>query len=137
MELSSAQIKKYQKKSIPQLIKLAEKYFNAFIRKRDSDFDFFTCISCGFPKRIEKMNAGHYMSAGHNGIVRFNEDNVHGQCIHCNLYEHGNLIRYRENLVKKIGQQRVEMLESVSRMAHKWDRFGLIHVIETYKEKCK
>lgn len=137
MELSSAQIKKYQKKDIPQLIKLAEKYFNAFIRKRDDQGGYFTCISCGIPKSLNKMNAGHYLSAGHNGIVRFNEDNVWGQCIGCNLHLHGNLIKYRENLVKKIGVERVEMLESTSRMAHKWDRFGLIHVIEIYKGKCK
>lgn len=137
MELSSAQIKKYQKKTISQLIKIAEKHFNKYIRHRDDQGGYFTCISCGVPKSLGNMNAGHYMSAGHNGIVRFNEDNVNGQCVHCNLHEHGNLIRYRENLVKKIGQQRVEMLESTSRMAHKWDRFGLIHVIETYKGKCK
>src|SRR5688500_10309938 len=105
MDLTVKQIKKYDNRSISQLIKIAEKHFNAYIRKRDDQGGYFTCISCGVPKKLDQMNAGHYMSAGHNGIVRFNEDNVHGQCVKCNMYEHGNLIRYRENLVRKIGLQ--------------------------------
>lgn len=81
------------------------------------------------------MNAGHYKSAGHNGSIRFNEDNVHGQCVRCNLHLHGNEVNYREGLINKIGIDKVELLESFARQMHKWDRFGLIYVIETYKAK--
>jgi hypothetical protein len=136
-ELSAKQLQKYSKYSVPQLIKLAEKYFNRYIRQRDSDGDYFTCISCQKAKPASSMHAGHYMSAGHNASVRFSEDNVNGQCIACNTHLHGNLIRYRENLVKKIGIEKVELLEAISRVAHKWDRTGLVFAIETYKAKCK
>lgn len=133
--LTADQIKKYNKKSIPQLLKLAEKHFNAFIRHRDSEDGWFRCISCGEVKATEKMHAGHYMSAGHNGATRFDEDNVNGQCHKCNTFLHGNLIRYRENLVKKIGEDRVKILENISRLTKKWDRLELIDIIITYKEK--
>ena len=137
MELTAQQIERYRGISVPQLIKSAEKHFNAYIRQRDREGDYFTCISCYLPKRVDQMNAGHYLSAGHNAAVRFSEDNVNGQCIHCNLYLHGNQANYRIGLVRKIGQHRVEILESTARMRHKWDRYGLIYVIETYKQKTK
>lgn len=132
--LTAAQIKKYNSKSVPQLLKLAEHHFNKFIRERDSEDGWFKCISCGRYKSIEQMNAGHYMSAGHNGNVRFNEDNCAGQCIACNCHLHGNPIHYRENLVKKIGEDKVKQLESISRITKKWDRLELIDIIIKYKE---
>ena len=136
IELTAKTIQKYSKKSIAQLLKKATEVFNRYIRDRDRDGDYFTCISCGQMKPVSKMQAGHYLSAGHNGVVRFHEDNVHGQCIRCNMHLHGNQERYRAGLIRKIGVERVEALEQLSRMSgHKWDRFGLIHLIETYKRK--
>lgn len=135
--ITAAQIKKYKSKSIPELLKIAETHFNRFIRQRDSEDGWFTCISCQEPKKMEQMNAGHYMSAGHNSTTRYDEDNVSGQCIHCNKYLRGNLIRYRENLVLKIGEDRVKRLESISRITKKWDRLELIEIICRYKEKVK
>jgi hypothetical protein len=136
-ELTVDQINKYNKKSVPQLLKLAEHAFNAYIRHRDSEGEYFICISCSTPKSLSKMHAGHYMSAGHNASVRFNEDNVRGQCEKCNTFLHGNLIRYRENLVKKIGEDKVKYLEAISRITKKWDRLELIDIIVTYKQKIK
>jgi hypothetical protein len=133
--ITAAQIKKYNSKSVPELLKLAEKVFNKFIRERDSEDGWFRCISCQVPKKTEQMNAGHYMSAGHNGSVRFDEDNCWGQCIACNCHLHGNLIRYRENLIRKIGEDSVKRLESISRITKKWDRLELIEIICRYKEK--
>jgi len=71
-ELTANQIQKYQKYSIPQLIKKAERKFNKFIRTRDLDKP---CISCG---RYSRLEAGHYYSGGHHPALRFNELNVNG-----------------------------------------------------------
>jgi len=136
-ELSAKQLQKYKKFDIPELISIASRHFNKYIRKRDSEDGYFKCISCGECKPVEQMNAGHYLSAGHNGILRFSEDNVHGQCIYCNYHLHGNSGKYRVGLVEKIGVDKVEILESTARMSHKWTREGLIMVIETYKNKAK
>jgi hypothetical protein len=35
--------------------------------------------------------------------LRFNEHNVHKQCVHCNQHKHGNLIEYALNLPHRIG----------------------------------
>lgn len=81
------------------------------------------------------MNAGHFFSAGHHTALKFHEDNVHGQCIKCNLYDHGNLLGYQEGLIKKIGQERVDFLRNNCSRVNKWDRLELIAIIEEYKNK--
>lgn len=131
-------IQRYSKKSIPELIKLATKYFNLYIRHRDTKDGSFTCISCGATKSATLMHAGHYLSAGHHGAVRFDEQNVHGQCPHCNTFLHGNLIGYRVGLEKKIGMEALQALEQKSKMkGFRWDRYSLIDIITTYQHKCK
>lgn len=127
----------YTNKTLPQLLLLAQKHFNAYIRKRDSKGEYFICISCGQYKSSSTMHAGHYLSAGHHSYLRFNETNVHGQCPACNTHLHGNLINYRINLVKKIGIDEVERMESIRNTSHKWDKFDVISVIEEYKGLAK
>jgi len=88
-------------------LKIAQQVFNAFIRKRD---EHLACISCG--TFTGKINAGHYRSVGSCPELRFNEFNCHKQCEKCNTYLHSNAINYRIGLIKKIGVEKVEWLES-------------------------
>lgn len=134
-QMEAKTIKKYDKYTVSQLIKKAQVTFNKFIRLRDAKDGFFICISCRIPKPLNQMNAGHYLSTGHNTAVRFNEDNCHSQCIRCNRHLHGNQSNYRIGLVNKIGLQRVEALEKSANKTIKYDRFTLIDLIETYKQK--
>lgn len=115
-------------KSIPTLLKLAQKVFNCWIRARDKDKG---CISCG----REVTEAGHYYSMGHYSALRFNEINTNGQCTRCNCFLSGNLIKYRQGLVKRYGEQKVLDLErSVAiRTVKKWSRFELEQLIKMYK----
>ncbi len=132
-------IQKYKSKSVAQLLKLATKHFNAYIRKRDSNEGVFKCISCSKYKGKTQLHAGHYYSAGHYPSVRFDEDNVNGQCVRCNTFLHGNLAEYKENLLEKIGKERMQKLQQrvsdAKRNGWKWDRFYLIEIIENYKNK--
>ncbi|WP_371878107.1 recombination protein NinG [Chitinophaga nivalis] len=137
MELSAKTIQKYKGRGISFLLREAETVFNRYIRQRDSQDGYFKCISCQEYKPVSKMHAGHFMSAGHHTAVRFNEDNVHGQCEKCNTFLHGNLISYQENLIKKIGQDSVDIIKSTCRNTAKWHRIDLISIIETYKGKLK
>ena len=121
-----------QKKSVSQLKAIAVRHFHRFIRTRDKDLP---CISCG---RYTKLQAGHFYSAGNHPSVRFNEDNVHGQCIQCNHFLSANLLPYRANLIKKIGQERVDKItlnvEMSKKFGFKWSRLFLIETILKYKE---
>lgn len=89
-------------------IKDAQKAFNEFIRLRDIGRP---CISCG-RQHTGQYHAGHYRSVGAAPHLRFNQFNVHRQCAPCNNHKSGNAIEYRINLIKKIGAERVEWLES-------------------------
>lgn len=126
-------IKKYEKYSVAELKKMAQKYFNTYIRKRDAGQ---RCISCGSGKPNQ---SGHFYSAGHYNSLRFNEDNCHLQCLRCNYFLHGNLNNYRTRLEAKIGKDRLLALDELAaiKRAFKFDRFTLIDLIETYKLKSK
>lgn len=97
-------------------LKELEKVFNKYVRLRDKKQK---CISCNTHLK-GKYDAGHYYSKGSYPELRFNLDNVHGQCVYCNQHLSGNLINYGENLVKKIGKDRFEKLKSLRNKPRKY-----------------
>lgn len=121
-------IVKKKAKGLPKLLSDCQKVFNKFIRERDKNLG---CISCQGP--VEQ--AGHYFSQGHHSALRFSEMNTNGQCIKCNMYLSGNLIKYRQGLVKRYGAEKVEQLELNAdlRKAWKWSRIELEQLIAKYK----
>lgn len=118
---------------LPRQLEKTQKAFNAYIRARDKDKG---CISqyC----RGEVEHAGHYFSQGHHSALRFDELNVNGCCAKCNTFLHGNLIRYRQGLTDRYGEEKVLILESASRNAlKKWTRFELEALEQHYKNEIK
>jgi hypothetical protein len=112
--------------TLPQLLKKAQTVFNKWIRNRDKNKG---CISCG----TQITEAGHYYSQGHHSALRFNEVNTNGQCTRCNCFLHGNLIKYREGLLKRYGQTKLDLLDSAARnRVKKWSRVELETIIKTY-----
>jgi len=71
-------------------LNICQKVFNTYIRTRDKDNN---CISCN-KKLVGKYDAGHFFSVGAYPNLRFNENNVFGQCVHCNRDKHGNVKEY-------------------------------------------
>lgn len=118
-------------KKLHDLKRIAVTHFHRYIRNRDKGKP---CISCGNQTTLQ---AGHFYSAGQNPVVRFNEDNVHGQCLYCNYHQHGNLIPYQQNLIEKIGLERFEALGFKVKLSkqtgYKWDKYFLVEVIEKYR----
>ena len=118
--------------TVQDYIKLAQQVFNKYIRLRDAGN---VCISC--QKKPLKENAGHFYNANNHWSVRFNEINVHLQCEHCNTFLSGNLIYYRENLLRKIGIEEFENLSVEATKTRKFTIDELKEIISTYKKKCK
>jgi hypothetical protein len=112
---------------LPKLKKKAQDVFNKWIRTRDAEE---RCISCGGP--VEQ--AGHYFSSGHYSALTFQELNVNGQCVRCNMFLSGNLIQYRMGLVRRYGEKIVKELEKQSEVrTYKWSRTELEDIITKYK----
>lgn len=128
-------------KSRQDWIKEVQQVFNQYIRERDKDLP---CISCGVgniryvsgvPKQTA-WDAGHYRTTGSCPELRFNEENVHKQCVHDNQHLHGDIINYRIGLIQRIGLARVEWLEG----QHEPKKFTIEELKELkslYKQKLK
>lgn len=116
--------------TLSKLLSRAQREFNRFIVRRDLDSG---CISCG----AMVTEAGHYFSAGHHSKMRFSEVNTNGQCTKCNMFLHGNLIHYRNGLIRRYGQQKLDLLESTAtrNRVHRWSRGELEIIYRIYKEK--
>jgi hypothetical protein len=112
--------------------------FNRYIRLRDAHLP---CISCGALPGTFKLTAGHYITAGSCSALRFDEQNVHGQCWwNCNRNKSGNITKYREGIIKRFGElEGSRMLEHLEgpqptiNITVDWYR----EIEETYKAKCK
>lgn len=112
-----------------------EKVFNAYIRERDK---LRPCISCNAKAGTYKLTAGHYYPAGSYKNVRFDEDNVHGQCwFNCNKNRHGNLAEYRLRLIERIGKKEVEFLDQRRLKEQHYTIPELILKKQDYKEKIR
>ncbi len=114
-------------------LNLFQKVFNTYIRLRDKSLP---CISCETTANIQ-YHAGHYFSLGANPALRFQELNVHKQCVSCNNYLHGNLINYRDGIIKKIGEINYEALVLNKGNTLKLSIPEIKDQIKIYKDKIK
>lgn len=113
-------------------MKQAQHAFNAWIRARDAHLP---CISCG-RKHEGAYDAGHYLTVGARPELRFDEQNVHRQCVPCNQHLHGNLILYRVGLIARIGQAAVDRLEG-PHPPRQLRRPDLIAIRDDYRARLK
>lgn len=127
------QKKEFKRNDLKTRKDAAKKACHTYIRARDKGQP---CICCGRPLG-EKYDAGHFLESGNNSRIRYDEDNIHAQSVYCNQYKGGNSDDYRGNLIKKIGLQRVERLESMKGGAVKRTAEDYIEIEEYYKQKLK
>lgn len=113
-------------------VKKLDKVFSEYIRLRDTmPNGYFRCISCGKIKPYPQADCGHFHSRRHMN-TRFDEDNCHAECKFCNRFSADHLIGYRENLIRKIGTKRFELLEWKANQIKNWSDFELKQLIKYY-----
>lgn len=124
-------------KTIPDLIKEAQRDFNSYVRLRDVGKP---CICCGRPLGDGDVggayDCGHYRSTGSASHLRFDERNAHAQNKQCNRWGAGRAVDYRIGLIGRIGLEAVESLES-DNTPKKWRRDELIAIRAKYKQLRK
>jgi hypothetical protein len=86
---------------------------------------------------VGKFDAGHYYNANNHWAVRFDEQNVHGQCVECNQHNHGRLIEYGIRLEKLIGEDEFTILREKAYQLRKFTREELKEIIAYYKVKTR
>jgi len=118
-------------------INLLDKIFSYYIRLRDSEeYGNCQCISCG---RVHYwynsgMDCGHYIKRQWMG-TRFNEYNCNAQCRYCNNYLQGNDIEYRKGLEKKIGAEKLAIMEAIPKHRRKIPEYVRKELIFEYASK--
>lgn len=123
-------------KTLGQYETEARKVFQMWIRKvRDKDNP---CISCGVYKSPQ-FDSGHMFSANQFSTLIFCEENVHKQCVRCNRDLHGNLLAYREGLIKRYGEQYVIDLEEKKEAGrnYKHTKIELVKIKQHYQKLLK
>lgn len=125
--------------SKPALVKKLDKIFSIFIRLRDTkawNFEYGKCISCGRLLPWAKLQCGHFHSRIHMN-TRFDERNCNVECISCNIFSADHLIGYRKNLIKKIGEKEVDMLDVLAHQSKNYSLFELQMLIKYYEDEVK
>jgi len=121
-------------KTSGQLVKQLTPHFQRYIRERDKNKP---CISCLEYK--DDKDAGHFYAKGGYAGLRFDEDNVHGECKKCNRFDDSHLIGYTENLKERIGERDFNALRKRAKEYKKngrnFSRGELKEMIIYYKEK--
>jgi hypothetical protein len=95
-------------KTLTEWLTEAQTAFNAYIRKRDAGLG---CVSCGTMSNSIQYHAGHYRTRKAAPQLRFDETQVWLQCATCNNHLSGNLINYRRELIRRIGEAEVDRIE--------------------------
>ena len=127
IELEKAHKEHKEKKGIAGALLVTKTIVHAYVRKRDQGKP---CISCGCNWNPE-FEAGHHYSANSFTTLKFNLDNIAGQCFFCNNKLEGNFSNYALNLPKRIGNERYNELV---RLASIDKQFSKIWDLENLKE---
>lgn len=130
-------MKKQKKPTKSKLKKVLWKIFSEYIRRRDANLDgYCECVTCDAVKPWKEMQAGHFISGRRNSII-YEESNVHAQCFRCNIFGHGEQLKYRDHIVEKYGEAEVVRLRSLNEKSVKFTIQDYERMIEEFKTKLK
>lgn len=127
-----------KKTKLPSIAKykktIREKYFNLWIRRRDSDphTGYGQCCTCNKWLHYTEGNAGHFQHG-----LDFFEENQHLQCVYCNKWNHGRLDKYTLFMQTKYGQEVVDRLIFLKDNHPGYSRIELDQIKEKYKSKLE
>lgn len=131
-ERREIQVRKQKLKSRADYLREAQAVFNQWVRLRDAHLP---CVSCG-RHHDGQYHAGHYRTVAANPEIRFEPLNVWKQCAPCNNHKSGDIVNYRIELVRRIGQERVEWLEGPHK-ARRYTIDDLKAIKAEYRAKIK
>jgi|TARA_B110001450_G_scaffold17223_1_gene15851 hypothetical protein len=127
--------KKSKKPSRSKLVKLADKVFSEFIRRRNAnELGITECFTCGKVDHWKKLQCGHFQSRKHYN-TRWNENNCQVQCAGCNVFRYGEQYKFGLYLDKKFGGKMSEKLMQDARKTIKLSNFEIQEIIDHYKNE--
>ena len=108
-----------------------------FIRKRDAnEWGDVKCCTCPNRGHYKTFDAGHFIPRG-KLATRYDDRNCHSQCVNCNRFLRGNLVKYEIFMRSEYGEEVVEELKAKSHESIKWMPHQIQEMIEEFKSKIK
>lgn len=136
-QLNRAKINHRSKTSLKSLEKQVSTTVHRYIRLRDM---YKPCVSCG-AKWDDSFQAGHFYKSETHSLIKYHENNIHGQCRKCNLHFDGNFDNYKIGVKERISDKDLIALDKLSiaskRSVHKWTRPDLLRIRDHYNKKIK
>lgn len=137
-ERKADRVKRERLKTRSDWIKEAQIAANSYVRLRDSGR---SCISCDTTLGASggsggSYDCGHFLSRGAYPNLRFELDNMFGQCKRCNRYLAGNHSAMRDGVIGRIGRARVHELEA-DQTPRKWSIEELREIRDKYRKMAK
>lgn len=118
-----------------RLLNDLQRLFNTYIRKRDHGKPCIYCLKPISRTGLHVATAGHYIPVSIAGGLRFDTDNVHLAGGDCNVKD--DRVAYRRNLVARIGEDRVLVLEARQHSLAKMTTFEIREKITFFKKLLK
>jgi hypothetical protein len=121
---------KVVKKKLVPITKLRKKLwqvFSEYIRAEAADkFGNCACVTCGkvMKWKGDGLNVGHFLPQKLNSALIFNHFNVAPQCARCNMSGEGEQWLFGQYIIKKHGQDVLDMLFGLKgtyfKFTHDW-----------------
>jgi hypothetical protein len=121
-----------KEKTYSQLKKKLDEVFSIFIRMRDKG----VCFTCCSKSEWKYTDAGHFINRKHL-VTRWDERNVHAQCIGCNRFRNGNKEDYAVRLEQLYGHGILQELHMLKQTGKEFKYNELENLINHYQEKIK
>ena len=143
MKRKACKKKKKKKKNRASLEKKLWSIFSRFIRIRDAvkttgGSEYLNCITCGKSVQIagSDCNAGHFQTRAHKA-TKFDEQNVHGQCVSCNKYHSGEQFIHGQKIVLMYGQEALDRILSLKYESRQYKVYELEELVTEYRLKIR
>lgn len=132
-ELEKAVKEKKERSALSAAHNTTKTIVHEYIRERDKGKP---CISCGCNWK-PNFQAGHYYSAGSFETLKYDVNNIHGQCEQCNLFNSGNFENYTLLLPYRIGKEAFEKLTHLASIDKQFSKVWDVEKLKSIREQIK
>lgn len=132
LEKAEKKLRKAKQPTMKQLKNELQRITNRIVRLREPN-----CYTCGKYLEFKDRQAGHHFSQGAHGAAKFDFNNLHTQCVACNMHKSGNQVEYAYRLRKELGEEMYEGLYLLANSKTKWERGQLESMIAERKNILK
>lgn len=119
--------------ALKEALSATKKMVHEYVRLRDKGRP---CISCNKPWQIG-FHAGHYFKAELFETLRFNLNNINGQCPECNILNEGNFEIYSLMLPKRIGYDAFHNLQQLSKNDKRQSKVWNVENLQIIQDEVK